>query len=213
MRRIGSWMTLSLLALAPLGCGWQAPAATTSNASAHGGLAVIDLDAVAKSVGRDSQMNQALKIRENALNQGLSKLQNTIREQIDQKKAEIGEEPTDEQRTELAKMQIELGNRLAGTRRQAQASLEQYRQQLVAQFRIEVRPVAQQIAQEKGLSVVIPRNEGLLLSVDPGCDITTEVAHAMQTAPKPAAKPVPTEPQPAAPKTAAKPMPEESATK
>jgi hypothetical protein len=35
----------------------------------------------------------------------------------------------------------------------------------------------------------------------------------MQTAPKPAAKPVPTEPQPAAPKTAAKPMPEESATK
>ena len=44
----------------------------------------------------------------------------------------------------------------------------------------EVRPFAQQVASAKGLGVVIPKNEGFLLSVDPGVDITNDVISAYQ---------------------------------
>jgi len=220
MRRLNSWMAWSFLALGPLGCGLQAPATTTQTAApvAAGGLAVIDLDAVAKAVGRADDMNQMLKIQEGALNQSLNKIGASFQEQIDKKKAEVGAEPTPEQTKEVAKLQIEAQSRLTNTKRQAQSRLSQYQQQLVAQFRDEVRPIAQQVAQQKGLSVVIPRNEGLLLSVDPGADITAEVTKAflakMATQPKAAMPKASAEAPAKAPaQTAEKPAPQATETK
>ena len=71
-------------------------------------------------------------------------------------------------------------------------NLNQYREELKLRFREKVRPFAQEVATRKGFSIVIPKNEGLLLSVDPGNDITNDVIVAFQSAgQKPAAAPAP----------------------
>jgi Skp family chaperone for outer membrane proteins len=175
-----------------VGCGMPTgmPGRAEATSSTKGGLAVIDLDIVAKTIGRTDEMNEAIRLRENALNQQLLKIQTSFRDQLEAKQKEFGEQPTDDQKGELARMQNEANNRLVNAKRTAEVNREQYRQELISQFRQEVRPVAQEVALTKGLGVVIPKNEGFLLSVDPGVDITNEVSEKLQMAkvgPKPQA--------------------------
>lgn len=174
-----------------VGCGFQPGSAqTATSAASKGGIAVIDLDVVAKSIGRTQEINETWQVRKNALDQALQKLQASFNEQLAAKKTEFGEEPTEEQMKQLAAMQREATNKLVQAGRKAQADLDQYRQQMIANFRAEVRPFAQQVASDKGLGVVIPKNEGFLLSIDPAVDITADVISsyaAKRPSPTPAA--------------------------
>ena len=177
--------------LMSVGCGFQPGSAETA-ASSKGGLAVIDLDVVAKSIGRTQEINESWKVRKNALDQALQKLQLSFNEQLSAKKAEAGETPTEEQQKQLAGMQRDASNKLVQAGRKAQADLEQFRQQMVAQFRAEIRPFAQEVASSRGLAIVIPKNEGFLLSIDPAVDITADVISAYSVK-----KPAPTAAAPA----------------
>lgn len=177
--------------LMSVGCGFQPGSAETA-ASSKGGLAVIDLDVVAKSIGRTQEINESWKVRKNALDQALQKLQVSFNEQLSAKKAEAGETPTEEQQKQLAGMQRDASNKLVQAGRKAQADLEQFRQQMVAQFRAEIRPFAQEVASSRGLAIVIPKNEGFLLSIDPAVDITADVISAYSVK-----KPAPTAAAPA----------------
>ncbi len=175
--RFGSAVVmLAAGALFSVGCGSQFGGASAS--SSKGGLAVIDLDVVGKSIGRTQEMNDALNVRKSALDQALQRGQADLKRQLTEKKDEFGENATDEQKIQLAQMERNANNQLVQAARKAQTQLEEERQRMIAQFRAEVRPVAQQVASERGLGVVIPKNEGFLLSVDPGVDITADVVKA-----------------------------------
>ncbi len=195
--RFGSAVVmLAAGALFSVGCGSQFGGSSAS--STKGGLAVIDLDVVGKSIGRTQEMNDALNVRKSALDQALQRGQADLKRQLTDKKDEFGESATDEQKLQLAQMERNANNQLVQAARKAQAQLEDERQRMIAQFRAEVRPVAQQVAAERGLGVVIPKNEGFLLSVDPGVDITADVVKAYgtkkptaPTAAKPSTKPIP----------------------
>ncbi len=193
MFRCSLWAVVAAGVLLSVGCGFQ-PGGSQTASSVGGGLAVIDLDQVAKEIGRNTEINDSWQVRKNALDQALLKLQNNFNEQIQAKKAEFGETPTDEQKQHLANMQRDGQNKLVQAGRKAQADLEQYRQQMVARFRDEVRPYAKKVAADKGLAIVIPKNEGFLLSIDPAVDITNDVI-AAYTIQKPA--PTAAAPQPA----------------
>lgn len=184
MRFGSAVVVLAAGALFSVGCGSQFGGASAS--SSKGGLAVIDLDVVGKSIGRTQEMNDALNVRKSALDQALQRGQADMKRQIADKKDEFGENATDEQKQQLAQMERNANSQLVQAARKAQAQLEEERQRMIAQFRAEVRPVAQQVASERGLGVVIPKNEGFLLSVDPGVDITADVVKAYGTK-KPAA--------------------------
>lgn len=182
-------VVLAAGALFSVGCGSQFGGASAS--SAKGGLAVIDLDVVGKSIGRTQEMNDALNVRKSALDQALQSGQAKLKQLITDKKDEFGETPTDEQKAQLAQLSRDANAQLVQATRKAQAQLEQERQTMIAQFRAEVRPIAQQVASERGLGVVIPKNEGFLLSVDPGVDITADVVKAYGSKkPAPAKAPV-----------------------
>lgn len=185
MRLGHAFLVLAAGALFSVGCGSQFGGASAS--SSKGGLAVIDLDVVAKSIGRTQEMNDALNVRKSALDQALARGQADLKRQLTEKKDEFGETPTEEQKTQLAQMDRNAGAQLVQATRKAQAQLEAERQKMIADFRAEVRPIAQQVASERGLGVVIPKNEGFLLSVDPGVDITADVVKAYGSK-KPAAK-------------------------
>jgi Skp family chaperone for outer membrane proteins len=185
MRRLSLFVALVAGAMSAIGCGMQPGQQKASSSS--GGIAVLDLDSLAKAVGRTSEIQSVLKSQEAGLNQQLAKAVTQMNQQVTEKKKEHSDPPTEEQQKEIATM-LRNGNAVAQeNKRRATIALQGAQQQLIAQFRNEIKPLAQEVAASKGLSVVIPKNEGFLLSVDPGVDITADVLKAYQTR-----KPAPT---------------------
>lgn len=172
MRHLGLCVILSGTALVFTGCGKFGGSVSSKP---QGGIAVVDLDKVAAETGRDRQLAQSLKVAENSLNQQLAKTVENAKGQLEEKQKGYGEEPTEEQKKEFQVLQQSALSQLSQIQNQARIKFAQYKESEIAQYRSELKPIAQEVASKRGLSVVIPKNEGLLLSVDPGVDITDEV--------------------------------------
>jgi Skp family chaperone for outer membrane proteins len=189
MRKYGVCLALTGAAVWLTGCGMQFGGSSAS--APRGGLAVVDLDKVAAETGKDIQMKEVFQLQENSVKQQLSKVAFSANSQLEAKSKEYGETPSEDQQKELARFRLNASNTLTQLQSQANSKLGQYRQDQIAKFRTEIKPIAQEIAAKRGLSVVIPKNEGLLLAVDPGVDITEEVIKAYrEKRPAPAAAPV-----------------------
>jgi Skp family chaperone for outer membrane proteins len=191
MRKFGVALVLTGVAACLTGCGMQF--GSSSTASSRGGLAVVDLDKVAAETGKNIDMKNVFQLQENSVRQQLAKAQMSANSQLEAKIKEFGETPTDEQQKNLQQFRLNATNVLGKLQNEAGSKLSQARQDQIAKFRAEIKPLAQEIAAKRGLSVVIPKNEGLLLAVDPGVDITDEVVKAYL-----AKKPAPSAPAPAA---------------
>lgn len=162
--------------LGQAGCGWF----SSNRPEISGGVAVIDLDEIAREVGATDEMSQAIAAHEAALNAQLHTLKANYVEQLQSKKNELGSEPTTEDNQRFAAMSQQASLNLAAAQQQAKGHMTKHRADLVIQFRKRVAPIAQQIAAERGLSLVIPRNEGMILAVDEQIDITDAVAAALK---------------------------------
>jgi Skp family chaperone for outer membrane proteins len=162
------------------GCGWQG----ASSPAPQGGLAVVDLDEVAKSLGADTRLNDMIRMRKVSLNNALGKiktdLQDELKTELDDVKAQFGNEIPAEKAKEIREKTLKANATVQQALTQATTDLNLYAEQLKQRFRTEVRPIAQEIAAKKGFSIVIPKNDGLLLSVSPANDITNDVILAMQ---------------------------------
>ena len=196
MRKSGVCLLLTGAAVWLTGCGTQFGGSSAS--STNGGLAVVDLDKVAAETGKNIQMKEIFQVAENSVKQQLTNAQFSLNSQLDERKKEFGDTPTEDQKKELAQLQVKANNAFGNMRNDAGTKLSQYRQDQVAKFRTEIKPIAQEIAAKRGLSVVIPKNDGLLLAVDPGVDITDAVIKAYrEKRPAPTAAPA-ASPAPAA---------------
>ncbi len=177
-----SCIALSLLGVASLlaGCGGQggadSPESSAKGKAAMGGVAVIDLDEVAKRLGRDAEMAGSITTRESDLNEQLGALQTSLRRDYDAEEQRLADAPIDEQTTKLQQLQNDHQTRLATAQRQAQQDFAVYKARVVNGFRDEMKPVARRIAAEKGLGVVVTKNETVLFTYDDAVDITDEVA-------------------------------------
>ena len=177
MRRFSFVFVLSSCVASFVGCGQSnGPAVATS----RGGMAVVDLDKVAAETGRDRQLAQSLELAQNSLNQSYQKTVESAKEQLNAKKKANGSTPTEEELKEFSQMERSAVTQLSQIQKKALAEFEQYKQVQIAKFRAELKPITQEIAAKRGLSIVIPKNEGLLLSVDPGVDITDEVVKVLR---------------------------------
>lgn len=203
MRKSGVCLLLTGVAVWLTGCGTQFGGSPAS--STNGGLAVVDLDKVAAETGKDIQMKEIFQVQESSVKQQLAKAQFSANSQLEEKKKDFGDTPTEEQKKELAQWRFNASNQLTQLQNQAGTKLSQYRQDQVAKFRTEIKPIAQEIAAKRGLSVVIPKNDGLLLAVDPGVDITDAVIKAYrEKRPAPTAAPAAAPAPSAAAKTPAR---------
>jgi Skp family chaperone for outer membrane proteins len=184
-------LMVGVLLVAIAGCGREnVPQAAASAPKSIGGVGVVDLDLVAKQLGRDVQMENDAKECLTTLNTKLTKLKSTLDQLYDDKQASFGVEPDDTQKKQLLSMQDMHNSQLIGEKRKAEAELSFYKQKLVDQFREQTKPVLKEVAAARGLSIVIPKNNGLLLTIDPGVEITDEVARRMlaSQAPSPESK-------------------------
>lgn len=183
MLRYGFCLALGLALLTSVGCGkfgGQGDAAT-------GGVAVIDLDEVAKKLGRDVEMANSIKQTQDSLNQQLTGVQNSFKQQLEEKRESLSPEPTEEETKQLVGMQQQANTRLNQAVNQAKTALGQHRAKVVRDFRTEAQPVALEVAQEKGLSIVVTKNDSVVFGYVNAVDITGEVVDRMKLMPRKAA--------------------------
>jgi len=144
-----------------------------------GGVALIDLDDVAKRLGRDVSIVQELKDAGGPLGDQLTAAQKEYQAQFDRSKDSIGAKPTDADTQKLAELGRNLNLQLQQKQQQAQQELNSKRVALVSRFREELKPVALKIASHKGLGTVLVKSDMVVLGSEPGLDITDEVVAEM----------------------------------
>lgn len=174
-------------------------AADAANASQGGatvgGVAIIDLDEVAKRLGDDVQIIDDIKRRETRLNDELQTLQVSYTRQLEEKRREIGYNPTEEQQQALQQLDMNLGTKLQQAQVDAQRELAMLQNSLVQQLRERVRPVARDVAKSRGLNTVLVKNLDVLFYHEDAQEITDEVVEKLLA--NGARAPQPISPQPA----------------
>ena len=148
--------------------------------SDNGPIAVVDLDAVAQKLGKDKQILQMIEQRQVSLNDQVVATQNSLIQQLNQKKAEFGD-VSDAEAQELAQLQTKANTILATTRTQAQSNLTSFQLDVVNRFRAEVKPIAMELATTKGCRVVLSKNDSVVFAFDETIDLTDEVTEVLKS--------------------------------
>lgn len=141
---------------------------------------MLDLDTVAKRFGCDKQMTSAIHEREASLNQQLTAIKASYAKQIEEKKKEFGENPTPEQEKILAEINRQALVSLGKVQQQAKVNLNQHGSLLIQGFRRQLQPIAREVAREKGLSIIVTKNDSVIFDYDTGVDITEGVIAKLQ---------------------------------
>jgi Skp family chaperone for outer membrane proteins len=154
--------------------------ASVDGGRAAGAVAVIDLDAIAHRLGSDKQIADAIAKRQSSLSQHLVEVAKSYSQQIEERKKSLATAP-DESEVTLATWQQQASENLTKVKQQAQQDLQKHRAELVAQFRDGIRPVARRVAQSRGLSVIVTKNDSVLYDFAPSADITEAVLVELQS--------------------------------
>jgi len=170
------WVMLILLAWAA-GCERKAPPASTSPA---GRSVVVDLDAVAKAVGRMETITQQIRQANQSLLAQRAKLAQDMERQIKEAIEKAGDKPTDDQKKEIQQMRFNANQRMQMIDLEVRQKSGQVRATAITAFRDEVRPVAERLARERRAGVVLTSTEQVLW-FDPENDITSDVIAALRS--------------------------------
>lgn len=160
------------------GCN-QPPQASPTAQAMSAGIAIIDLDEVARQLGSDKQIVTAIKQRQAALNSKLTEMAQAYTAEFKRQKEALASE-TNEEGVQLATYQKQVNQSFNNAKAQAQQNLSQHRLQLVKQFRDAVRPAARKVANQRGLKVIVTKQDGLLYDYSPEHDITDEVVQLLR---------------------------------
>lgn len=148
-----------------------------------GGVAVIDLDAIAQRLGSDKQIVAAIEQRQTSLSQQFVELAKSYSAQITERKKTLSEADAEQNKVTLATWQQQASANLTKVKQQAELDLQQHRVKLVEQFRAQVKPAARRVADARGLSVIVTKSDNVY-DFSTSSDITEAVIAELQAAPK-----------------------------
>ena len=141
-------------------------------------VAVLDVDAVAKALGRDDVFRQQIQAAGRQLQQQLSELSSGLEDKVREEQARLGADPSQEERQQLAKMAVDAQRRVQQGQALARQKAREYQNKLAAEFRAEIQPVVSDVALSRGASAVFVSNT--LLWFEPTVDITGAVIDALR---------------------------------
>ena len=141
-----------------------------------GGVAVIRLEQIGQRLGKTESINQTVSQAKAEWDEELNQNLATIAEELQQKKQEIGESPTEEQATTLSNLRNGMEQKKQANRQRVQ----QFRMELMNGFRAEVELIASEIAKARGATAILLYNPQNLLSIEPSVDITEAVLAKLQ---------------------------------
>lgn len=199
MNRSAMTTVVAVVAAFSVGLTWS----YFTSGSRPGGVAIVDLDEVARRLGTDKEMIESVQNQAGALNQRLVAAQESAVKQLNQVRSNLGEDQqiTNEEAQQFVRLQRSAQLQLNQLQQQARLNLNQHRQQLVGEFRKTAQPIAARVAKEKGFDSVVTRNDSVVFSYDNSVDITEDVIKLMsaEMPARPAPKATPRSETPAAP--------------
>lgn len=172
MRRQFGWAWASLVALTMAmiaGCD-QAPA---PQAPVTGRGAVIDLQKVAEGTAWKRKIEDEINQRRTQLTQELSASFETMKKKYEEEKAKYGEKPTEEQQQQLNQLALQAQQLQQRNQQTAAQILQRLQNDLNGEFLARVKPIAEELAKQRGYSVVHVSN--YILYSEPTVDITNDV--------------------------------------
>ncbi|MDF1860188.1 MAG: OmpH family outer membrane protein [Verrucomicrobiales bacterium] len=147
-----------------------------------GGVAVLDIDAVARQLGVEEKVRVDLIGMQNSLNQELQKTQGALQNQMMGVERAAGENPTEEQRRQIVATNQQLNSEFNRLKSQAQNTLAQERVRLINEFRIQLEPIALKAAKAKGMDVVLMKVTPPVFAYTAEVDITQDTAKLAEEA-------------------------------
>ena len=163
------------------GCTQSGQPAEATASAGKSGIAIIDLDKIAHELGSDKQIATAIKQRESALNSKLTEVAQAYSAALQKQKEELeSAETQDGGAVQLASYEKQAVQKLNSVKSQAQQNLALHRSQLINKFREAVRPAARKVARDRGLNVIVTKQDSLVYDFEPECDITDEVVQVLR---------------------------------
>lgn len=144
-------------------------------------LVVVDLNAVAKALGRDEVMKQEVGAAEKQLRDQLQEIADDLKQQVRVEQQKLNTESQQEEIQRVEQLALQAQQAFKAQQIAAQQKASQYREQLLQAFRSEVKAVAEPIARQRGARLVKFVGADVLW-FDPGIDITGDVISGLRAA-------------------------------
>lgn len=141
-------------------------------------VAVLDLGAVAKALGRDEVFKEQVEAAGKELQQQLAQFTSGLQDKLREEQAKLGDAPTEAERQQLQKLVADAQRQVQQSQLLARQKAAEFQNQLATRFRAEVQPVAAEIARSKGASSVLLSNS--VMWFEPAVDITGAVIDALR---------------------------------
>lgn len=150
----------------------------------NAGIATIDVNQIARDSGKLAQINLVIDTKGREFDLILEGVRKIHAQELAKLETKHGKEPTEEQLKEVNALRLKQGGEYNRRWQETRLQLTALKQKLDEQFLANVHPIAKEIAEEKGLSVVI-RKENVFCTSDQ-FDITDRVSEKfLEVFPKP----------------------------
>lgn len=141
-------------------------------------VAILDLGAVAKALGRDEVFREQVEAAGQELQQQLTQFSSGLQDKLREEQAKLGEAPSEEERQQLQRLVVDAQRQIQQSQLLARQKAAEFQTQLATQFRSEVQPIAAQVARSKGASSVLLSNS--VMWFEPAIDVTGAVIDALR---------------------------------
>ncbi|MEM9281411.1 MAG: OmpH family outer membrane protein, partial [Verrucomicrobiota bacterium] len=163
------------IAMKPLLITLLATFSLTAVANAQsGGVAVLDIDAVARELGVEDKVRVDLITMQADLNTELQRTQAAMQNQMNEVEASAGEAPSDQQRQQILATNQQLNAEFNRLKNEATQNLAQERVKMINEFRVRLEPVALMAAKKRGFDVVLMKVTPPVFTYGDEVDITED---------------------------------------
>ena len=153
---------------------------TLSEDRGNGWIAVINLNEIARQLGERERWQSDMADREAELNERLEVMKMSFEKELEETKASLGEDLTEEQNKSIKAMTARYNASILQEREHARGEYAQFQVGLESEFRTKVKSVALDVARSLGYSVVLQHNT--VFDYDASTEITVRVIEKLQGA-------------------------------
>lgn len=147
-----------------------------------GGVAVVDLAAVAKAAGHDQVLDQEVARARQTLESQLGQVAAELEKQLQAEQARLGGPAAAAKEKNYQELTAQARAQLAQTQTLAQQKAQEFQVSLVSQYRQALQPVAEKVARARKARVVLV-TDATLLWFEPEADLTADVIAELRARP------------------------------
>ena len=156
-------------------------AATPAAFAQQGGVAILDIDRVAKELNVDKAVAAELQLIGTDLNTELNQIRTNLQNRMQQFESRAGQNRSQQVQAELVAANRQLTAQFNQVKAQAQNKLAAERIKKINDFREKLKPLSQEAAKARGLDVVMTNSPQVFTFVT-AVDITDDVIRAAKAA-------------------------------